>query len=350
MASRIFVKNLPPNLKEEDFKKHFSGLALVTDTKFFPRRRIGYIGYKTPEIALKAIKYYNKSFIRMSKINVELARSSDEVQPRKKPKFDNDQQIHDMDSQGHQFDDAPNPKLQEFLSTMKPSSKGKTWGNEDSLTSGQPLPQTVIVEQGKIDSSDEDYRSISKKRKRQDNHGTHSEGSDGINMLTQAEHNNPKVVDDAKTRTVIPIEDSMQVDERMVSEKQVDLPPTTTSDSEWMRSKTSRLLGLVDDDEFARETQRPLNGQQDKAELSESEAENGRQQLVVYDKKDHTDDSGHDEITEQIDASQKMLGTARLFLRNLSYQTSETELEKHFANYGSIEEVKKTFRLLLFLL
>jgi RNA recognition motif-containing protein len=73
-SSRIFIKGLPPAISEADFKKHFSARSAITDAKLIPHRRIGYIGYKSPEDAAKAVKYFNKSFIRMSKIGVEIAR------------------------------------------------------------------------------------------------------------------------------------------------------------------------------------------------------------------------------------------------------------------------------------
>lgn len=74
-SSRIFVRGLPPSLDTDGFSQHFSKFADITDTKFIPRRRIGYVGFKTPADAAKAVKYYNKSYIRMSRINVELAHS-----------------------------------------------------------------------------------------------------------------------------------------------------------------------------------------------------------------------------------------------------------------------------------
>ena len=74
-SSRIFVRDLPPNLREEDFKKHFAQLAQPTDIKLIAKRRIGYVGYKSPEEAAKAVKYYNRSFIRMSKIGVEISKA-----------------------------------------------------------------------------------------------------------------------------------------------------------------------------------------------------------------------------------------------------------------------------------
>ena len=73
-SSRIFIKGLPPTISEEDFRKHFSSSLEITDAKLISHRRIGYVGYKTPEDAAKAVKYFNRSFIRMSKIGVELAR------------------------------------------------------------------------------------------------------------------------------------------------------------------------------------------------------------------------------------------------------------------------------------
>ncbi len=73
-SSRIFVRGLPPNLTNEEFKKHFSKQQAITDAKLISHRRIGYVGYNSPEDALKAVKYHNRSFIRMSKLAVELAR------------------------------------------------------------------------------------------------------------------------------------------------------------------------------------------------------------------------------------------------------------------------------------
>lgn len=70
----MFVRGLPPDATPADLKRHFSKISLVTDVKCIPQRRIGYVGYKSPADAADAIKYYNKSFIRMSRIYVEPAR------------------------------------------------------------------------------------------------------------------------------------------------------------------------------------------------------------------------------------------------------------------------------------
>ena len=68
------MKGLPPSISEEDFRRHFAAKFTITDARLIPHRRIGYVGYKSPGDAAKAVKYFNKSFIRMSRIGVELAR------------------------------------------------------------------------------------------------------------------------------------------------------------------------------------------------------------------------------------------------------------------------------------
>jgi multiple RNA-binding domain-containing protein 1 len=73
MATRIFVRGIPPSLSPHDFEKHFAAQAPITDAKLISNRRIGFVGYKTPEDAARAVKYFNKSFIRMARIGVELA-------------------------------------------------------------------------------------------------------------------------------------------------------------------------------------------------------------------------------------------------------------------------------------
>ena len=74
-SSRIFVRGLPPNITPQDFQRHFSNDSAVTDIRLIPNRRIGYVGYRSPTDAATAVRYHNKSFMKMSRISVELART-----------------------------------------------------------------------------------------------------------------------------------------------------------------------------------------------------------------------------------------------------------------------------------
>ena len=81
-SSRIFVKNIPSTITEKEFRNHFSTKGReVTDVKVLPHRRIGYVGYKTPDEAKSAVKYFNRTFIRMSRVAVELAKPVSLIAP-----------------------------------------------------------------------------------------------------------------------------------------------------------------------------------------------------------------------------------------------------------------------------
>lgn len=85
-TSRIFIRGLPPSITEAELRKHLSTIrggsgGDVTDVKLIPQRRIGYVGYKNPEDAAKAVKYFNKSYVRMSKISVEPAKAVSYIRP-----------------------------------------------------------------------------------------------------------------------------------------------------------------------------------------------------------------------------------------------------------------------------
>lgn len=81
-SSRIFVKNIPSTITEKDFRNHFSANGReITDVKILPHRRIGYVGYKTPDVAENAVKYFNRTFIRMSRVAVELAKPVSSTPP-----------------------------------------------------------------------------------------------------------------------------------------------------------------------------------------------------------------------------------------------------------------------------
>lgn len=73
-GSRVFVSGLPPTFSNDQLRKHFSSRFQVTDAHVLPKRRIGFVGFKDPEMAKQAAGYFNKSYVKMSKISVEIAR------------------------------------------------------------------------------------------------------------------------------------------------------------------------------------------------------------------------------------------------------------------------------------
>lgn len=73
-STRIFVSGLPPKFSNDQLKKHFSSRFQTTDAHVLPNRRIGFVGFKSREAAKEAVGYFNKSYVKMSKISVEIAR------------------------------------------------------------------------------------------------------------------------------------------------------------------------------------------------------------------------------------------------------------------------------------
>ncbi|KAK4315251.1 hypothetical protein Pmani_013522 [Petrolisthes manimaculis] len=74
--SRLIVKNLPKQIKEDDIRKHFGQSGNITDIKLVYKdgefRRYGFIGYEKEDEADEACKYFHKTFIKQSRITVEM--------------------------------------------------------------------------------------------------------------------------------------------------------------------------------------------------------------------------------------------------------------------------------------
>lgn len=80
--SRLIVKNIPKQISEEELKSHFEKLGDITDCRILfkekKNRRIAFIGYKSESNAQKAKEYFNNTYIYMSRINVDYAKTNDD--------------------------------------------------------------------------------------------------------------------------------------------------------------------------------------------------------------------------------------------------------------------------------
>merc|ERR1712168_158575 len=94
--SRIIVKGLPKNIKEQRLKTTFEIHGVITDcsmkyTKDGVFRKFAFIGFQKEESAKLAVDYFNNTFIDTSKISVQIANNfGDANKPRAWSKYSRD--------------------------------------------------------------------------------------------------------------------------------------------------------------------------------------------------------------------------------------------------------------------
>jgi multiple RNA-binding domain-containing protein 1 len=312
-SSRIFIRNLPPSLSDSEFRSHFSRGQQqdITDARFFPNRRIGYVGYKSTDDAAAAVKYFNKSFIRMSRIAVELANPYAESETPKQKLGTKTQNTEIPDDQ------RDNPlkrkredenkivkkgsELTEFLKVMRAPNKTRTWQNE--VTDGV---ENVVEQPTKDDdASDDDIQVISASQKSQ---------------FTQNQDNG----------------DEGDWDTKAAEEGKI-IHNFEQSDDAWLRSRTT---GLVDGSKIAQEENEDDEDKQEPIEGSVSNQTNSKASSAPM---EGDGKQSKESITEPITPEDKIREHGRLYVRNLPFKTTEDDLRKHFSSFGSLDEVSLDF-------
>ncbi|TLS29058.1 hypothetical protein PpBr36_00714, partial [Pyricularia pennisetigena] len=338
-SSRIFVRNLPPNITEVDFRKHFASKGQeITDLKLIPKRRIGYVGFKSPQIAADAAKYYNRSYIRMSKIAVEIARPiSDPSLPASKKvvtaqaivaahttekeaaraaKPDAESAPKKQKRKRDELDMA-DPKLKEYLETMNLKPGGAAAESSAMIVDTDQAgtkPSEALV--GLENESDDEYEEIpTRPVKRQ---------------AVEAKDNTAAVVVKAAPAEVPPPE-APAPHESTDTPAQVDVTPAT--DDDWLRSRTNRLLDLIDPDDP--KALQPVPAEEP-APVLEAAPETDQPP------RDEMQDEKPKPVPEKIqkdDPVESIRKTSRLFVRNLPYSATEDDLKSVFGAFGPLDEI-----------
>ncbi|KAL9480052.1 hypothetical protein ACSS6W_004838 [Trichoderma asperelloides] len=316
-TSRIFVKGLPPNITEADVRKHFSAKNReITDVKLIPQRRIGYVGYKTPEDAQGAVKYFNKSYIRMSKISVEPAKPVNPALDKSQRAVHSDARVannprphlkEEGDSKKRKREDLDesDPKLREFLRVMK-AGKGGVLADEtnpDADMTGLATGGEALVEEGE---SDNEYEQIPKRQEK----------------LRKTESSEASRTDDVKPQET------------------EEAPQTSVdaTDDDWLRSRTNRLLDLVDPDDLPQPAEQAALDEAVRDDGENTNTLHSSHEVVSEDAPDQANDQGA-EATGADDAIATITRTSRLFVRNLPYTATEEDLHQKFGEFGTLQEV-----------
>jgi multiple RNA-binding domain-containing protein 1 len=218
------------------------------------------------------------------------------------------------------------------LEVYQPPSKTSIWANGDTQLNEAPVtaaeeavPEVAVPE----DESDDEYQVISKK---------------------------PKIAEEpATTSTPIPAEPSTtevqaEVVEHGDAMEDVQGAPAVeqgpVSDADWLRSRTNRVLELVEDDEAPSTTATP-------AAVPPKPASQPRAPVEPSPDVVKPQPEAQPSAEEQIDTAaapdeeDKIRETGRLYLRNLHYEVTEDEIREQFSKHGALEEVSYNSSLLL---
>lgn len=229
--------------------------------------------------------------------------------------------------------DESDPKLREFLRVMKTGKEGvladETNPDADMTglaTSGEPL----IVE----GESDDEYEQIPK-RKEKLRKTESSEASRSLPILPR------EVTSDQGVQPAA--EEVMAEDVKPQEAEKVPQATAEATDDDWLRSRTNRLLDLVDPDDLPRpaetaaKVESTVRDAGDKEDTPPPPPPPPRDD-AAEDAADHADAKGA-EVTGVDDPIATITRTSRLFVRNLPYTATEEDLYQEFGKFGTLQEV-----------
>lgn len=228
--------------------------------------------------------------------------------------------------------DESDPTFREYLQVMQPSSKRAGGVDVESVQMAE-APRAAEI---KATESDDEYEEVPARQKAKTPRA-------------------PEGVPDEPAAAVQPPEKASQPEEvesapARAEESQPSAPAVSkgATDDEWLRSRTSRVLDLLDDDEAPPVLQpTPAQGSNDQggdAEMTGTEesrdpAIEAPQPESVKDDESAAAPQQEEKRSENADV-EMIQKTARLFVRNLPYSTTEDDLSNHFGRYGRVEEVR----------
>ncbi|RLV90236.1 Multiple RNA-binding domain-containing protein 1 [Spathaspora sp. JA1] len=340
--SRLIVKGLPKYYTEDKLKEFFSKQGDVTDVKLMKKRngesrRFAFIGYKAIEDAEKAARFFNKSFIDTSRIDVELAKTfSDPNVPlsfREKRRQDEERlkmqeerlleqenraQVKRQKIKGvSEIDEeiSNNPKLREFMEVMKPSHQVKSWAN-DSTADGSGGPSAKDLEdalnhQTDVKSTISEHDVLQVEDNASDDEYTDFNAiKNNIEDYDEEEEQMINLADLNKESEEEEVEGVKEDDNSLAANEEV-------SDLDWLKSRRIRI----------KENEEESTNTDVQEQAKEAVAQSKQKSLPVAEK------SPEEQTVE------KLQETGRLFIRNILYNSVEKDFRDLFEPYGTLEEV-----------
>ncbi|XP_060520539.1 probable RNA-binding protein 19 [Cylas formicarius] len=363
--SRLIVKNLPKNTTEEKIRQVFIEFGHITDVqlKYTPQghfRRFGFVGYQNEAEADEAVKKLHKSFINTSRITVEkCALLGDFEKPKSWSKYASDSTA---------FKKAHN--IAEESDTNSRISKSKEKEKKTKID-----PKVELLQKYQDDPLFEEFLEVHggfedlKKLKENSLEESH-------NSIVQSDNAHQSDIEDTEKLSFKPISDMeymkslikgqnqlpedqrkpRQKTEKKIKEK-VKLFTLKLKDLPYKTSKKDIKDLFRPNIPFSIRIPRHVNGiafvgyktekNFKKALLKHKSFVKGKQVCVMrYEAKDPDREVSTDpkrnrwKSQEEALKNEEDIGeSGRIFVRNLSYTTTETDIEQLFSKYGPLTEV-----------
>lgn len=205
---------------------------------------------------------------------------------------------------------------------MQPASKLKSWSAAVPDAVVEEPPSKVQAMEMPEGLSDDEYEVVPKKPRSK---------------------SPPKVV--AAQPVPPPMAVPQTAEEPVAAEVPVPAAPAINpdaTDDDWLRSRTNRLLDLMDPEDMPIETTTANTASVAPNTTTDSAPEGDAEPTAM---EGDGEGSGEDTaaqpgVKDDTDAViEKIKSNGRLFVRNLPYSATEDDLREHFKPYGSLEEV-----------
>ncbi|OWB84909.1 hypothetical protein B5S33_g3566 [[Candida] boidinii] len=360
--SRLIVKNLPINFTEDKLREHFGKQGPVTDVKLMKKRngesrRFAFIGYKTVQEAESAVKYFNRSFINTSKLDVQLAKTfSDPTVPKSWKQKEREHQdiltkaerelerleAEQKQSRQNKKQKKSNSeidskiendsKLREFMEVMKPSSQVKSWANDavvsdqkiDVVNSNNEDNSNFIIPENESDDEYEEFKSTKIEKDNDEEKGNGQEEK----MVSLSDFNNNEDAEEEEGENT------------QGKHENEDKPDENMSDLDWFKMRRTRMK-----DNNGDESKEISNEKEESLEVEKKTKHEPQTQVVNQEEKEAPQEPKEEEPEEPTEYSnteviaQKIMQTSRLFIRNILYTATEEEFRELFSRFGDLKEV-----------
>ncbi|CAL7941010.1 unnamed protein product [Xylocopa violacea] len=388
--SRLIVKNLPKGITDTKLRECFSQKGLVTDvqlkyTKDGKFRRFAFIGFKTEEEAVAAKEYFDKTCIDTCRISIEQCASlGDSSKPRSWSKYapDSSKSVINNNSSIDTTENTSSNKVasekKEKKKKDKKDKKEKDSKNEikEALEKHKDDPMFMeFLESHAVRKNiwDNDTTLINETKKEHSGSDTSDDEANDEDDNEEKEGNEEKEKEKQKIadKVISDLEYMEALKNKKNAEKEVPDNKNTSKHGP-IKFFTVKLRGLAynhkkkDIKLFFRplkaksirvpskikgvayvgfKTEQHLR----KALLKNKSFLDGKQIFVTkYDVAEQTSDEKQDENNgnvrwkqqaEALKSEESIAESGRIFIRNLSYITTEDDIRKLFEKYGPLTEV-----------